>query len=292
MAIEMAGQRPKGTLGRLAAFFTRGGVQVVLFIIALMWLTPTFGLLITSLREAGDVAASGWWTTLTNPAELTISTYQSILDDPSILRAIWNTVLITVPATVILLAVAAAAAYALAWVDFKGREFVFLIVVGLLVVPLQVALIPVAGLYRQLGVFGTIPGVVLFHLAFGMPLAVFLLRNFFIGIPGELLEAARMDGASEWRVFSRVVLPLGIPALASLFILQFLFVWNDLLVALVFAGSESAPLTVFIQQQTRQFGANIDIIAPASFIQMVIPLIVFFAFQRYFVQGLLAGSSK
>ncbi|MGH2673847.1 MAG: carbohydrate ABC transporter permease [Actinomycetota bacterium] len=290
--IDMAGQKPKGALDRFSRFFSRSAVQIVLLVVGLMWLTPTFGLLITSLRDPGDVSASGWWTVLTKPAELTVAGYQDLLDDPTIINALVNTVLITVPATLLLLAVAALAAYALAWVDFKGRDALFLIVVGLLVVPLQIALIPVAGLYNVMGIFGSIPGVVLFHLAFGMPLAVFLLRNFFIGIPAELLEAARMDGASEWRVFTRVVLPLGIPAIASLFILQFLFVWNDMLVGLVFADPQAAPLTVFIQRQTRQFGANIDIIAPASFLQMLVPLVVFFAFQRYFVQGLLAGSSK
>ena len=290
--VEMAGRRPNGLLGGLSHFFSRSVVQIVLLIVGLMWLTPTFGLLITSMRDPGDVSATGWWTVFTKPAELTIASYQDLLDDPSIITALVNTVLITLPATLILLAIAALAAYALAWVDFKGRDAVFLIVVSLLVVPLQIALIPVAGLYNAAGIFGSIPGVVLFHLAFGMPLAVFLLRNFFIGIPAELLEAARMDGASEWRVFTRVVLPLGIPAIASLFILQFLFVWNDMLVALVFADPQAAPLTVFIQRQTRQFGANIDIIAPASFVQMVVPLVVFFAFQRYFVQGLLAGSER
>jgi alpha-glucoside transport system permease protein len=143
-----------------------------------------------------------------------------------------------------------------------------------------------------MGLFGTIPAVILYHVAFGLPFAVFLLRNFFIGIPSELLEAARMDGASEFRIFLRVALPLGIPAIASLLIFQFLWVWNDLLVALVFAGSDSAPLTVAIREQLRTFSGNIDIIASASFFQMLVPLIVFFAFQRYFVQGLLAGSTK
>lgn len=289
---DMAGRRPTTLLGRVASFFSHSVVQIVLFVIGLMWLMPTFGLFVTSLRDPGDVAASGWWSVITRPSELTIGAYQELLDDPGILQALLNTVFITVPSTLLLLAIAALAAYALALVDFRGRDLLFLLVVGLLVVPLQVALIPVASLYNVMGVFGSIPGVVLFHLAFGMPLAIFLLRNFFIGIPTELLEAARMDGASEWRLFTRVVLPLGIPAIASLFILQFLFVWNDLLVALVFADPDAAPLTAFIQRQTRQFGANIDIIAPASFVQMVVPLVVFFGFQRYFVQGLLAGSTK
>jgi alpha-glucoside transport system permease protein len=215
-----------------------------------------------------------------------------MLDRPVMVKALFNTVLITVPSAVLLVMIAALAAYVFAWMNFRGRDGLFLIVVGLLVVPLQIALIPVARLFGQLGLFGTIPGVVLFHISFGLPFAIFLLRNFFIGIPHELLEAARMDGAGEWRVFSRVVLPLGIPAIASLFIFQFLWVWNDLLVALVFAGSDAQPLTRAIVQQLRTFGANIDIIATGSFLQMVVPLVVFFSFQRYFVQGLLAGSQR
>jgi alpha-glucoside transport system permease protein len=203
-----------------------------------------------------------------------------------------NTVLITVPSAVLVVAAASLAAYAFAWMRFPGRDVLFLIVVGLLVVPLQVALIPVARLYDVLGLFGTIPAVVLFHVAFGLPFAIFLLRNFFVGLPHELLEAARMDGAGEWRVFTRVVLPLGLPAIASLLIFQFLWVWNDLLVALVFAGGDTQPMTVAIREQLRSFSANIDVIAPAAFLQMLVPLLVFFAFQRYFVQGLLSGSQR
>jgi alpha-glucoside transport system permease protein len=184
------------------------------------------------------------------------------------------------------------AAYAFAFIRFRGRDVLFIVVVALLVVPVQIALIPVARLFGIVGVFGTIPGVVLFHVAFGLPFAIFLLRNFFIGIPNELVEAAQMDGASDWLVFTRVILPLGIPAIASLLIFQFLWVWNDLLVALIFAGRDAKPLTVAIREQMRSFSGNVDVIAPASFVQMVVPLVVFFAFQRYFVQGLLAGSQR
>jgi alpha-glucoside transport system permease protein len=271
---------------------TRGPVNIVLIVIGLIWLVPALGLLVTSFRPAESFAETGWWTVLTKPAELTISTYTSLLGDPNIVRSFFNTVFITVPAAVLVVVIAALAAYAFAWGRFRGRDALFLLIVGLLVVPLQIALIPVARLYSNIGIFGSIAGVVLFHVAFGLPFAIFLLRNFFIGIPHELLEAARMDGASELRIFWRVVLPLGLPAVASLLIFQFMWVWNDLLVALIFAGPRSAPLTVFIQQQMDTFGGNIDVIAPGAFLQLLLPLVIFFAFQRYFVQGLLAGSVK
>jgi alpha-glucoside transport system permease protein len=164
-------------------------------------------------------------------------------------------------------------------------------VIALLVVPLQMGLIPLFKLYNSLGIYDTVIGLILFHTAFGLPFAIFLLRNFFIGIPRDILESARIDGASEIRIFLRLILPLGLPAIASLAIFQFLWTWNDLLVALVMAQSKQ-PITVSIVSQLRQFGSNIDIIAPASFMSLIIPLGVFFAFQRYFVQGLLAGSVK
>jgi len=284
---------PKRNISRrIVRVLSSAPVTIVLMLIGAAWLVPTFGLLISSFRTAVDNNSSGWWNVFVRPSQLTIQTYADLLTDSSILRALLNTVLITVPTTVILVVVASLAAYAFAWIRFPGRDALFLVVVGLLVVPIQVGLIPVARLYGNVGIFGQIPGVILFHVAFGLPFAVFLLRNFFVGIPRDLLEAARMDGAGEMQVFFRVVLPLGTPAIASLTIFQFLWVWNDLLVALVFAQTRSAPMTVFIRNQLREFGSNIDIIAPAAFLQMVVPLIVFFAFQRYFVQGLLAGSVK
>jgi alpha-glucoside transport system permease protein len=276
----------------LVRLVSRGVVRAVLVVVGLAWLVPSVGLAVSSLRSASDNAGTGWWTVLSAPEQLTLANYRKLLDTPRMVDAFWNTVMITVPATVLVVVLAALAAHALAWVRFPGRDPLFLGVVGLLVVPLQVALIPVADLYGKLGLFGRIPGVVLFHVAFGLPFAIFLLRNFFAGILAELLEAARLDGAGEWTIFSRVVLPLGLPAVASLAIFQFLWVWNDLLVGLVFAGNRSAPLTVAIREQTRQFGSNIDVIAPGAFLSMVVPLVVFFAFQRSFVQGVLAGSVK
>ena len=261
-------------------------------VVGLLWLVPTVGLLFTSLRPRALFATSGWWQAITRPSQLTMENFRRIVEDDSFVTSLWNTVLITVPASVGVVLLGALAAYAFAWIEFKGRDTLFLLVVGLLVVPLQMALVPVARLYGDLGIFGSILGVVLFHIAFGLPFAVFLLRNFFASIPKDLPEAARLDGASELRIFARIMLPLGLPAIASLAIFQFLWVWNDLLVALVFAKTSTAPITVAIQQQLRLFGGNIDIISAASFVSMLIPLTVFFAFQRYFTDGLLAGSVK
>ncbi len=280
-------RRPR-RLGRLR----RLPLQLAMAVVGVLWLVPTVGLLFTALRPRALFATSGWWQALTKPSQLTLENFRRIVEDDRFVTSLWNTVLITVPSAVGVVLLGALAAYAFAWIDFRGRETVFLVVVGLLVVPLQMALIPVARLYGDLGIFGSILGVVLFHIAFGLPFAVFLLRNFFASIPRDLTEAARLDGASELRIFGRIMLPLGLPAIASLAIFQFLWVWNDLLVALVFARTSTAPITVAIQQQLRLFGGNIDIISAASFVSMIVPLVVFFAFQRYFTAGLLAGSVK
>jgi alpha-glucoside transport system permease protein len=284
---------PRPTVAsRLQSALGRGLVSVVLVAVALFWLMPTFGLFIASLRSPQDNNTSGWWNALLEPAQLTLDNYQNLLSDQGMVNAFLNTVWITIPATVLVVVLAALAAYAFAWMDFPGRDWMFIGVVALLVVPVQVALIPVAGLFGDLGIFGTRLSVILFHVAFGLPFAVFLLRNFFAGIPKELLEAARMDGAGEVRIFLSLMLPLGLPAIASLGIFQFLWVWNDMLIALVFADSRAAPLTVALQSQARQFGSNIDILATGAFLSLVVPLVVFFSFQRYFEQGVLAGSVK
>ncbi|MFF7714471.1 ABC transporter permease subunit [Streptomyces sp. NPDC007988] len=269
-----------------------GVVQALLVVIGLVWITPLAGLLLSSLRSPQDNASSGWWTTLTSPGQLSLDNYTELLGNAGITQAFWNTVLISVPATTLVIVLAALAGYAFAWLEFPGRDWIFLLVVALLVVPVQVGLLPVAKLFGQLGLFGTIPGVVLFHVAYGLPFAIFLLRNYFADIPREMLEAARMDGGSEWRIFTRLVLPVGRPAIASLAIFQFLWVWNDMLVALLFADSSSQPLTVELQSQVRQFGSNIDVLAPGAFLSLIVPVVVFFAFQRHFVQGVMAGSVK
>ncbi|MFI5973764.1 carbohydrate ABC transporter permease [Streptomyces sp. NPDC051452] len=277
---------------RITGALNGGLVRVFLVLVGLFWLVPTIGLLISSLRTPEDMSAHGWWTVFSKPSELTVDSYRKLLENGDITHSLVNTVLITVPATVLVVAIGALAGYAFAWMEFPGRDWWFLGVVSLLVVPVQVALIPIAELFGKVGLFGTILGVILFHTGFGLPFAVFLLRNFFAEIPRELLEAARLDGAGELRLFARVVLPLGGPAIASLGIFQFLWVWNDMLVALVFTKSGTQPITVALQTQVRQFGNNIDVLAPGAFISMVIPLAVFFAFQRQFVSGVMAGAVK
>jgi alpha-glucoside transport system permease protein len=281
---ESAGARVLRVLGKTP-------VQIGLVFVALLWLVPTFGLFLTSLLSAEDYLEGGWWQIFSEPSKLTFSNYSAIFRDEAMTSSIVTTVWIAVGGTLLPILVGALAGYAFAWLEFPGRDWLFVVVIALLVVPLQMALIPMFRLYETFGINDTVFALILFHTAFGLPFAIFLLRNFFIGIPKELMEAARIDGASEIRIFVRVILPLGLPAIASLAIFQFLWTWNDLLVALVF-GRETTPITVAIYRQLAAFGTNIEIIAPATFISLVIPLIVFFAFQRYFVQGLLAGSVK
>jgi len=275
-------------IGRLVA---KTPVHLFLMAVALLWLVPTLGLFLTSLLPAADFGQLGWWKIVSKPSISTWENYHEIFRNSSITHSLVTTLEIAIGGTVLPILVAALAGYAFAWLDFPGREWIFLIVIGLLVVPLQMALIPIFSLYNRVGIFDTVFSLILFHTAFGLPFAIFLLRNFFIGIPKDILESARIDGASELRIFVRLILPLGLPAIASLGIFQFLWTWNDLIVALTF-GRNTQPITVAIFSQLTEFGSNIDIIAPAAFISLAIPLVVFFAFQRYFVQGLLAGSVK
>jgi alpha-glucoside transport system permease protein len=289
--IETPAEVSEPLSSRIVRFLGKTPVYLLLAFIGLLWLIPTLGLFLTSLLDPSEISTTGWWKVVSEPSIATLDNYREILDNETITSAVWTTLWISLGATILPIFFASMAAYAFAWLEFPGRDWIFLIVVALLVVPIQMALIPIFSLYNDLGLFDTIPGLVLFHTAFGLPFAIFLLRNFFIGIPRDLLEAARIDGASEVRIFLRLILPLGLPAIASLAIFQFLWVWNDLLVALTFAR-DTQPITVAIFSQMRQFSANIELIAPAAFISLAIPLVVFFLFQRYFVQGLLAGSVK
>jgi alpha-glucoside transport system permease protein len=276
---------------RIVRFLGKTPVYVIIVVLGLVWLVPTLGLLFTSLLAPGEVGTTGWWEAISAPSKITLENYSDVLGNDAITGALWTTLWISLGGTILPIVIASLAGYAFAWLEFPGRDWWFLFVVALLVVPIQMALIPIFSLYNDLGLFDTIAGLILFHTAFGLPFAIFLLRNFFLGIPKDLIEAARIDGASEFRIFTRLILPLGLPAIAALAIFQFLWVWNDLLVALTF-GQSTQPITVAIFSQLRQFGANIELIAPAAFLSLAIPLAVFFAFQRYFVQGLLAGSVK
>jgi alpha-glucoside transport system permease protein len=278
-------------------------LNVVLVLVAIFWLVPTISLTVISFRPEGLFGISGWWTVLTAPSQLTIQNYETLLSTGfatgGILDSLVTTAAITVPATILVTVLSSLAAYSLVFGRWRGRTAVFLVIVALLVVPVQVALIPVAQLYDAFGnltglkLFGSLPGVIIFHVAFGLPFGVFLMRNFYTGIPKDLLEAGRIDGAGEWTLFRRVVMPLGLPAAASLAIFQFIWVWNDLLVGLVFlGGNPHHTLTIFLFSQTRTLAANYWVISTGAMISIVVPLAIFFSFQRYFVRGVLAGAVK
>jgi alpha-glucoside transport system permease protein len=276
---------------RIVRFLSTTPVYIALIVIGFLWLIPTIGLLLTSLMAPADFSSMGWWKVLSKPSLATWQNYDHLFHNGPLTHSLWVTAQIALGATVLPILAGALAAYAFAWLDFPGRDWLFIFVVALLVVPLQMALIPIFSLYNTLGIFDTVLSLVLFHTAFGLPFSIFLLRNFFIGIPKDILESARIDGASEIRIFTRLIIPLGLPAIASLAIFQFLWTWNDLIVALTFAR-DTQPITVAIFNQLTEFGSNIEIIAPAAFVSLALPLVVFLAFQRYFVQGMLAGSVK
>lgn len=275
----------------LAVRIAKLPVHLFLLLIGILWLIPAAGLFVTSLLPAATANARGWWHVFSKPSEVTFANYRMIFHNTAITHALFVTAEVTIGATILPILIASLAAYALAWIEFPGRDWAFVTVVGLMVVPIQMALIPIFSLYNTLNLYDTVLGLILFHTAFALPFAIFLLRNFFAGIPRDLMEAARIDGASEWRLFFKVVLPLGLPAIAALAIFQVLFVWNDFLVGFTLS-QDNQPIAPALAGQLRQFGSNLDVIAPASFFSAVIPLTVFALFQRYFVQGLLAGSVK
>ncbi|HJU36249.1 MAG TPA: carbohydrate ABC transporter permease [Gaiellaceae bacterium] len=281
---------PQDTVAaRILRALARTPLQILLVVIGLLWLVPTVGLFITSILPGTETSTAGWWKIFSHPSLATFANYSALFHAGGLTAALETTAIVAVGNTLLVVIVAALAGYAFAWLDFPGRDWIFICVIGLLVVPLQMALIPMFKLYDTFGIGGTALSAILFHAAFGLPFAVFLLRNFFIGIPKDILESARIDGASEIWIFVRLILPLGLPAIASLSIFQFLWTWNDLIVSLTFSVN---TLNLFIFSQLRQFTQGTTVIAPATFLSLVIPLVVFFAFQRYFVQGLLAGSVK
>lgn len=296
----------KGAVGRL---LEQWPVKLTILIVVILWLIPTVGLLVSSFRDAGRVNTSGWWTAIGHvfdSAEWTFANYSDVLSSEGFGNAFLNSMAVTIPATVIPITIAAFASYAFAWMDFKGRQIMFVAVVALLVVPLQMALIPILRLYTSGGHFlgmtifpdldlnGTYMAVWLAHTGFGLPLAIYLLRNYIGSLPSSIIESAQIDGATHFEIFYKLIVPLSVPALASFAIFQFLWVWNDFLVALVFLGGtpDVRVLTQALAELNGSRGEAWHLLTAGAFITMVLPVTVFFALQRYFVRGLTAGSVK
>jgi alpha-glucoside transport system permease protein len=276
----------------------RGG-RVLLHIVVLglmaVWLIPTMGLFINSFRPAADVAGSPWWMSLFPPWDFTLANYDHVLNQNNLGDAFINSLFITIPATVITVMVAAFAAYAFAWMDFPYKNAIFVGIVGLLVIPLQSTLIPVLQLLSGLGIAGEFMAVWLAHTGYGLPFAVYLLRNYMGGLPREVFESAAIDGANPATAFFRLALPMSVPVLASLTIFQFLFVWNDLLVSLIYIGptrSENLPMTVVVSNLVSSLGGETHFLTAAAFLTMILPLSVFLLLQRYFVRGITGGAVK
>ncbi len=282
------------TGGKLAQLFSAGPLHIVVIGICLLWTVPTFGLIVSSFRPARLINTTGWWTAFETPLNFTLANYQSVLSQQGMARSFINSLIITFPAVALTILVAGLAAYAFAWMEFPGRDWLFLLVIGLLVVPLQMTFIPILRLFTALHLTGNFIGIWLAHTAYGLPFAIFLLRNFFAALPKELFEAAFLEGASHLKVFFRIVLPLSVPSIAALGIFQFLWVWNDLLVALIYLGGAAnvAPMTLTISNLVSSYGTEWQVLTSAAVISMLLPLVVFFALQRYFVQGILAGAVK
>jgi alpha-glucoside transport system permease protein len=271
-------------------------VKVALIVICLLWIIPVIGLLITSLREPDAANSTGWWTVFSSPLELTqltLANYGEVATESNMFRAFINSIAVTLPATIIPIMIAAFAAYAFSFMKFPGRDFLFILIVSLLVIPAQVALVPLLQIYGNFGLNGTFPAVWLAHIGFGMPLALYILRNYMSSLPKELVESAKIDGASHFTTFWRLIIPVSTPALASFAIFQFLWVWNDLLVALLFLGpGENEPMTVNLAGLLGAQGQGWHLITAGGFFTMAIPLLVFLSLQRYFVRGMTAGSVK
>ena len=284
--------REQTTSQRVVRFLNKTPIHVALGIIALIWLAPTIGLFVTSFRPRSDIQVTGWWESFLQ-FRYTLSNYNEVLSGQGMLQAFINTLLIAVPSTIIPLVLASMAAYAFSWLHFPFRDGLFLLVVALLMIPVQVAFIPLLKLFAPTGLLNSFGAIWLTHTAFALPFGIFLLRNFFITLPRDLIEAARIDGSTPIGIFRTIVVPLSVPAIAAYGIFQFLWVWNDLLMALVFVqNGQSWPMTKAIQNLLSQYGTEWHLLAAGAFILMAVPLVVFFSLQRYFVQGLLAGSVK
>jgi alpha-glucoside transport system permease protein len=271
-------------------------VKIVIAVICLLWVVPTFGLAITSFRSQDDASTSGWWTIFTSPASLTrltLENYSDLFSRADMGTAFVNSLAITVPATIIPILIAAFAAYAFTFMSFPGRDLLLILIVALLVVPTQVALVPLLKIYGNLGINGTFLAIWLAHIGFGMPLAVYITRNYMATLPKEVIESAKIDGASHFQTFWRLILPMSTPVLASFAIFQFLWVWNDLLNALVFVGpGGNQPLTIALVSLLGQQGQGWQLLTAGGLFTMLVPILVFLSLQRYFVRGLTAGSVK
>ncbi|HAV76547.1 MAG TPA: sugar ABC transporter permease [Anaerolineae bacterium] len=281
----------------LRAFLSATPVRFAVIVICFLWSLPTVGMLISSFRPEADINSSGWWTVFAHPFEFTqwtLANYQGVTSTLGLGQAFLNTLLVTIPSVVIPITIAAFAAYAFAWLEFPGKNILFAMVIVVMVVPLHTALIPILRLYRVADLNGTYLGIWLAHTGFGLPLAIYLLYGYISTIPREIMESAVIDGASPFTAFTGMILPLSIPAIASFAIFQFLWVWNDLLVALVFLGTsrETRVMTSHMTELVGSKGQDWEILTAGGFIMMIVPLIVFFSLQRYFIRGLLAGSVK
>jgi alpha-glucoside transport system permease protein len=279
--------------GQAKKKLTSRGASIAAVVLALLWTLPTFGLALSSFRPEQQIKTTGWWTFFSNP-KLTLDNYRSVLSTTSggLGNFFVNSFVITIPAVVIPLCLAALAAYAFAWVPFRGKDTLFVMVFALQIVPIQVTLIPLLSLYVKTGLASTFWSIWLSHSIFALPLAIYLLHNFMSEIPRELLEAARMDGAGHIQILFRVLLPLLTPALAAFGIFQFLWVWNDLLVGLTFGGSDRAPLTAALANLAGTRGTAWHLLSAGAFVSIIVPMVVFLSLQRYFVRGLLAGGLK
>jgi alpha-glucoside transport system permease protein len=293
MARSALSAQPVGRRGLLHRL-VQAPTHVVIIVIAALWFVPSLGLFISSLRPFDLIAGSGWWTALSPPFRFTLANYGHVLATAGMGRSFFNSLMIAIPATVMPILVAGFAAYAFSWMHFPGRDALFLVVVGLLVVPLQMTLIPILRLFNRLHLTGTFPGIWIAHSAYGLPFSIYLLRNFIGDLPGELFESAQLDVASHFQMFYRLVLPTSVPALASLAIFQFIWVWNDLLIALIYLGGTPnvAPMTVTISNMVNSYGGDWQYLTAAAFVSMVLPLVVFFSLQRYFIRGILTGAVK
>jgi len=279
------------------AFIRSLPLRVSVFIICLLWTVPTLGLLVTSVRDPKNITTSGWWTALLHPFEAnqwTLNNYQTVIASDGMGNAFINSLIVTIPSVAIPITIAAFAAYAFAWIPFRGRGILFTIVVALLVVPIQMSLIPILQIYSAGNLYGSFLGIWLAHTGFGLPLAIFLLYNFISQLPRDLFESAAIDGATHLQTFIKLVLPLSIPALGAIAIFQFLWVWNDLLVALVFLGpgAEVRVLPTALYNLIGSRGGSWHLLTAGAFITMIVPLVVFLLLQRAFVRGILAGSVK